>query len=760
MLKTIKSAAFFGMFFGSALAANAQIPQIQLIWNSDHTVWPPVLQSSGGGAIGGDWYPIAIYPIEPNVTYYTTKVVLTDNSNGISSEFSRILASGPFYHINGNYTLTVSSGKIEYPNGASGPSVRTTLPDQSLNFTIANPYISATLPVSPAPVLWNPFAFALSNVFDGGVSSQIVPAAPSGTPAPRSKPALSASPAFSPVINRGLTLSDITAQAIPLSAVPISVTVDGGCYSCEATVCVEIYDKDGYNEMNGLDGDLITLKQNVLLKPGKNVVNFTWNGIDKQGNMTPVGAYTFDASVYYCYGYSQPHPALSDVSNGGFLSDDISAAILRSTYNTILMPGWYQGGGSGMQVTKIFDDGLNATFSLRYVVYGGGYTPFGSDPAYDYVYDCSGGQIDVYNGATKVLTQKLLASDVTAVFNDEKYRGAPIDTVHTVNVTIPSNASDNASFILSPLDSFGPFTDSQKSRYLKQAAFRTPAKSTATSVYFDKTFIKVGHGPISGVQTVNAYVTPYSAAATTHFGVTQYWEATVIQDVSPPAHSGNAAVVKLTIVGQAAGTPVNPATPYLPTPDCQITVNGVVPSQSPNILVLIPTRIKATGHPQTTPAVHVTPRYYGLNSATSPGDESVIWDPLNPMWNITAGWYIRQTIQVVDQFGLNLDGIYTGAEVDEIFDHTPFNINSPARADGTYTDPVGGGAYIKTVNSWNAVSIFQMLAVDPSLQLSPKPSTPNIPIVVDGNNLKFGVINRTVNLTAPDLIEILWPDTP
>ena len=180
---------------------------------------------------------------------------------------------------------------------------------------------------------------------------------------------------------------------------------------------------------------------------------------------------------------------------------------------------------------------------------------------------------------------------------------------------------------------------------------------------------------------------------------------------------------------------------------------------SANILVLIPTRLSNI-HPQS-PRHYVQAHFYGLNSATSPGDPNVIWDANNPMYNITAGRYIWQSIQVWDQFGISLNSVYTHAEVDEIFITGQFNINSPMQGDGTYLDPVGTGSAIgKIVHSGIAVRSWYETPVTAAYDLMDATVIfANIGIVVDGNTLQSGVINRTLKTFAPSDLEIVWPPT-
>ena len=760
MRKSIEAAVFLGMFFAFALAANAQIPRVQLVWNPDHTVWPPVLQTSGGGVLGGDWHYTITFPTTPNVGYNVTNIVLTSATNGLTN---------PVYQPNGDYTLTVSSTQTFYSNGAY---VTTPLPDQTIHFTLANPFVSATLPADADPILWPPAPFSPGSVTSGQNSAGQTVFSISGQNLFSGGPYSGPSSGKSSGKQSGLS-------AVSSALVPISITVDG-CYPCEATVVVRIHDPRGYGIPAGA---ATTLEQNVTLKPGKNVVTFYWDG---NGGAAQPGAYAFDATVYYCYGYSQAHTAPFDVSNGGFAApNEFAYAYSRSEYNDVFTPGWRQshnGPAWGMQVTKVFDNGINATFALQYAIAGRSEPPFGSNSAYDSVYDCSGGQIDVYNGAMKILTQTLQPSDVTDIYNDVTYRGASWDTVHTVNVTVPSNLGDNSTFILSPRDSFGLFNDSHQSRYLTQAAYRTPAKSGDATVYFDRSIIKVGHGPVSGLQTVNAYVTPYSAAAGLSFGTSASYEAIVVGDVFPPAHSGNAAVVKLTIVGQATGTPVNPQNPSASTPDCQITVNGVVPSQSPSILVLIPTRLSKT-HPQI-PLQHVDGLRFAVNNTTSPGDPVTI----APDFLLTTGYTLhdkntgilnKMAIQVWDQFGLNLDDTYTGASVEELFNNMGSwkNINSPMLSNGTYLDPIvfaskgvsrGPTHDAKLINGWLSLPIGTFGA-DDYLDTVTDYNVPDLGIRIDGVNTltskvagreTFGVVGRVLSSVAPDQIQVVWPDTP
>ena len=730
---------------GASMSDGAQIPKLQIAWTKDHTVWPSVTQYSSSGVVGGELYGLITFPpddpvLSHYIEYNVTKVVCTDKSGFLPP--INLSAGYPYYLgnplpdvgertypdgngqnasgfltgallLNGDYTMTVSSTKTIYLNGQY---VTTPLPDQSINFTIANPCITKTLPADADPVLWNPTA----------------PNAP--------------------------------------STVPITITVDNGCYRCKATVYVEIiYHKysDFYNAIGSNDQEYVTLSKQVVLNPGENMVTFDWDGHTFNPGTVPAGAYTFDAQLVYGY---WPASQSFNNTNGYYPQSGIST--LRSDYETVNygpvnndLPG---SADAGMYVGKVFDDGMNALYLLQYTVKSRYGNTFGS--LYHYtdlhnllappnsLYDGIGGEIAVYNGATKVLAQQLDSSDVTR---------SVYPNLHSVYIKTPSQAGD-VTFILSAEDAFAPAYDSHNPHYLPQPVFRGQP-TIIPGVYFDRSLIKVGHGPKSGTQTVHCYVTPYSKAVGMTFATTKSAEATITPAITGfPPHKGNdTADITLTITGNA-GTPVGS-----PNGDCQITANNAVPSGSPKILVLIPTRLSKT-HQQFPKGV-VRGVFGGYNNTTIPVYPKLISTPGNPPWEIFARWIVPTTIMVWDQFGNNLDSIYAGAEVDEEDGGSRVNTNLTIQPDGTYIDPVGIGvdtlyqATKKDGNTPDALAYWQTLSADALISFDDQTFTPeNLYIIVDGNRLQSGLIGRVKKTYRTDptdsnhlhYMEIIWPDTP
>ncbi len=281
------------------------------------------------------------------------------------------------------------------------------------------------------------------------------------------------------------------------------------------------------------------------------------------------------------------------------------------------------------------------------------------------------------------------------------------------------------------------------------------------NVAFDKSSIKVGHGPVSGTQKLRAYVTPASAAAGMTFIATKPNEASVY--ASPfPNQSGNTAIVDLIVTGNM-GTPVS-----APNGDCQITANGMTPSTSPTILVLIPTRLSPKHFPF--PLQPVNGKRIAGNINTSPAFP----DSVPPQATLSTQCTAWLQIQVLDQFNIKLDDIYIGAKVEE-FMNSWVNINQQMQYGGIYLDPVGtssSSGYIATSDPADNIPAYLStpIGVDTVIfgpgsgagDYLPDFTFPAryINIRVDGNVLTSGVRNRTLRTVKPNLMEVIWPDTP
>ena len=220
-----------------------------------------------------------------------------------------------------------------------------------------------------------------------------------------------------------------SAEDIPYSSVPISVTVDGGCYKCKATVAVTIHAMFAIGNAN------VKLTKNVIITPGKNTINFYWDGnwVGFYGG-APVtlpavaGAYFFEVRMAYDAGYHDNQELYDEP-----FSD------MHSSYGYMYHPN-VGPGNTTIDATRTFDDGQNAVYSLEYGIDNS--LNYGGIPSN--LSTLNEGRIDVYNGVTKILTRQLSPADVTDT------TGRPS---HKVNITLPSNTSGNVRFILSLRDS-------------------------------------------------------------------------------------------------------------------------------------------------------------------------------------------------------------------------------------------------------------------------------------------------------------------
>lgn len=180
-------------------------------------------------------------------------------------------------------------------------------------------------------------------------------------------------------------------------------------------------------------------------------------------------------------------------------------------------------------------------------------------------------------------------------------------------------------------------------------------------------------------------------------------------------------------------------------------VCGTVPA-----IVVVPSRIKA---PFPEADGQVTPENVAINRTTSPA----LFDVKPPHKGLVTLYGHELDITIQDQFGNDLDGMYQGAEIQEIIRGVGRRpINRTLDAQGTYEDPVGLFAtHIPRVVVHQDSDAAQQWPNESPLPMSniPAPKRDHLQtfFVVVGGHTVQPQVRRRVTGTLPDRIQIIWP---
>jgi hypothetical protein len=175
------------------------------------------------------------------------------------------------------------------------------------------------------------------------------------------------------------------------------------------------------------------------------------------------------------------------------------------------------------------------------------------------------------------------------------------------------------------------------------------------------------------------------------------------------------------------------------------------------IVVIVPAAI-GTPHPTYNSTVTGTNRV--LDGTTSPATTGL---SSGDVWLVTEYDYFM-TMQVVDQFGVNLDQLYAGAPISETINFQVVAINQNLTASGTYSDPVGkdmprdNGPSAVPAGSTDALQWVLVSNTYRVALITINPTTQNIPVSVAGISLNPGVVGRVVSTTSPNSLTITWPN--
>lgn len=216
-----------------------------------------------------------------------------------------------------------------------------------------------------------------------------------------------------------------------------------------------------------------------------------------------------------------------------------------------------------------------------------------------------------------------------------------------------------------------------------------------------------------------------------------------------------------TLVGEVATAATTPGG-QIPNPTRQVVLRDKATNAillTAPVVVVIPAAISAV-HPQMD---HVVT---GVNRLLSLETSPVFVDELRPNNHFSkVTIYVHYLpILVVDQFGMPLDAVYSGAGVEEMKGGQNWvDINQPLRADGTYLDPVGSYSVLtknRYVSADDTEGKMAWLQARP-LPAIEKPAIQEYNIRIAGHILDTGIVNRTVTITPVDgssaKVSIVWP---
>jgi hypothetical protein len=187
-------------------------------------------------------------------------------------------------------------------------------------------------------------------------------------------------------------------------------------------------------------------------------------------------------------------------------------------------------------------------------------------------------------------------------------------------------------------------------------------------------------------------------------------------------------------------------------------------------IVQVPDKI---GKPHDQPSGTVPPTNFGMNRGTSP------LDPDTPVDQVRLVTHYEQWLRVavVDQFGQPLEGLYKNQSVFELgSDNTWHDVNQQLGEDDTYQDPMGVAAELVAGGqpaieakdglkhtAWTTGQEFvangQTIPANSRVSLETKEYDPiSVSVRIAGHALSDCGGDRRVVATAPDIIEIIWPD--
>jgi hypothetical protein len=192
--------------------------------------------------------------------------------------------------------------------------------------------------------------------------------------------------------------------------------------------------------------------------------------------------------------------------------------------------------------------------------------------------------------------------------------------------------------------------------------------------------------------------------------------------------------------------------------EAQDSSSGNQSMGSVQVVVVVPAAVKKTKHPEVK-AGKVAAQNLVLRSYTSPA--FFTRDTKKAQLGTAYLFYLK--VQVVDQFGNQLNDVYVGAAVSETAaDMTgDYPINQAIVAGGTYTDPVGPYQPTKEfadATKGDAPKEIKNWPRDPAVKVPANDITQNIPVQVGGHPLNPAVKNRRVKWTDDGVTTIEWPD--
>lgn len=167
--------------------------------------------------------------------------------------------------------------------------------------------------------------------------------------------------------------------------------------------------------------------------------------------------------------------------------------------------------------------------------------------------------------------------------------------------------------------------------------------------------------------TVMVTVEPASEVGSVQLSLKQ--AIATMDDKMTDAETGR---ITFTLNGKAGATYATQLEAKIPNLSC-------TPKAEVKVIVPKSLKIEAAG------PVPYVPDNQLLNKATTPAMLGV----KPPLVCRCTVYNTIQNVQVLDQFGENLDAIYAGSDVEEQFGTTWHDINVTTTATGTYADPVG-----------------------------------------------------------------------
>jgi hypothetical protein len=145
-----------------------------------------------------------------------------------------------------------------------------------------------------------------------------------------------------------------------------------------------------------------------------------------------------------------------------------------------------------------------------------------------------------------------------------------------------------------------------------------------------------------------------------------------VSEIRPNAEAG-------TVTFNVSGGIIPTGSPDNPNPYLLLIKSGQFQIAAVTVMVVVPASV-SPNYSQEIAAI-ITP----VNRATGPNDSPLIENIPAGMKELVTLYMTTMSVRVLDQFGNQLDSLYTGTIISE----GGIDINQRMQADGTYLDPVG-----------------------------------------------------------------------